>query len=72
MATWVTERLRSTAITMSAPSARHSDTGTGFTTPPSISQRPWCQVGENSPGTPLEARTAVMNGPSRSQISSPV
>jgi hypothetical protein len=59
-------------MTTSAPSARHRETGTGLTTPPSISQRPSCQVGENRPGSPLDARTAVMNGPSRSQISSPV
>jgi hypothetical protein len=61
MATLVTDRLRSTAITRSAPRARHSDTGSGFTTPPSMSQRPSCQCGTNRPGTPLEARTAVIN-----------
>ena len=68
----VTARLRSTAMTTSAPSARQSDTGSGFTTPPSISQRSWYQVGANRPGSPLEARTAFTSEPSRIQISSPV
>jgi hypothetical protein len=59
-------------MTTSAPSARQRDTGSGFTTPPSTSHRSWYHVGVNSPGSPLDARTALITGPSRIQISSPV
>ena len=62
---------RSTAITRSAPIARHSDTGTGLTRPPSTSQLPSCSAGVNSPGSAIEARTASVTRPSRSQISRP-
>ena len=63
---------RSTAITTSAPSARASDTGTGFTNPPSTSSRSSCHTGVNSPGSANEARTASATEPSRSHTSSPV
>ncbi len=63
---------RSTAITTSAPSARHSDTGTGLTRPPSTSRRPSRITGANTPGMAMEARTASITLPSRSQTSRPV
>ena len=65
-------QFRSTAITMSAPSARHSDTGTGLTRPPSTSRRPWCTAGVNTPGSAIEARTAPITGPERSHTSRPL
>ena len=64
--------LRSTAITTSAPIARASDTGTGLTRPPSTSIRPSCTTGVNRAGSAMEARTASMVEPSRSQTSAPV
>jgi len=38
------------AITISAPSARAADTGTGLTRAPSTSQRSPTSTGENIPG----------------------
>ena len=61
---------RSTAITISAPSARVSETGTGFTTPPSTNQYPLWATGAISPGILQDARTAI--SPSVSHSSLPV
>jgi hypothetical protein len=57
---------------MSAPRARHSDTGTGLTRPPSTSRRSSCTTGVSRPGSATEARTASMTGPRCSQISRPL
>ena len=43
--------LRLTAITISAPSARAADTGTGLTSAPSTSQRSPIITGEKMPGS---------------------
>ena len=67
-----TSELRSTAITISAPIARASDTGTGLTRAPSTSRRPSCTTGLNSAGRAIEARTAAMVEPSRSHTSAPL
>jgi hypothetical protein len=62
---------RSTAMTTSAPSARHIDTGTGLTRPPSTSSTPSRSTGAKTPGMAIEARTASSTCPSRSQTSRP-
>ena len=62
----------STAITTSAPSARHRETGTGLTNPPSTSTRPLRRTGENNPGKAIDACTASATLPSRNQTSRPV
>ena len=56
----------------SAPMARASDTGTGLTNPPSLSQRPSSLTGLNTPGMPMEARIDWVSGPARIQTSRPV
>ena len=61
-----------TAITTSAPSARHTDTGTGFTKPPSTSHSPPIFTGGKMPGNAAEARTASSNDPFCSHCSRPV
>jgi len=65
-------QFRSTAMTISAPMARHSETGTGLTRPPSTSIRPSFRTGVNRPGIAIEARTASTTPPSRSHISRPL
>jgi len=42
---------RLAAMTISAPNARAADTGTGFTSAPSTSQRSPTSTGENIPGS---------------------
>ena len=56
----------------SLPRARHSETGTGLTRPPSSIQRSSNFTGENTPGSAQEARAAVRIGPRVIQISRPV
>ena len=58
-------------MTISAPSARHIDTGTGLTRPPSTSTAPSRTTGVKSPGIAHEARTTSSRLPWRSQISRP-
>jgi hypothetical protein len=45
-------------MTMRAPSARHTETGTGLTSAPSTTHRPSTFTGVNTPGRAKEARTA--------------
>ena len=47
--------LKLTAITMRAPSARQTETGTGLTRAPSISQRPLILTGRKMPGSANDA-----------------
>ena len=47
--------LKLTAITMRAPSARQTETGTGLTSAPSISQRPLILTGRKMPGSANDA-----------------
>jgi len=61
----------STAITSSAPICRAWRTGTGATRPPSTYSRPAIGTGRNTPGTALEARTAVPVSPRRNTMPSP-
>ena len=63
---------RLTAITMSAPIDRQSETGTGFTRPPSTSHWPFRPQGVKMPGSDMLDRTASMRDPSRSHTSPPV
>ena len=58
----------STAITMSAPRRRATLTGTGLTRPPSTYSRPEIRTGWNTPGTLLEARTAMPVSPRSNTI----
>ena len=55
---------RSTAMTISEPSARATETGTGLTRPPSTSHMPLRDTGVNRPGMAMEARTASITRPS--------
>ena len=64
--------LRSTAMTTSAPMARASDTGTGFTSAPSTRMPSSVSTGVNNPGIASDARTAASVDPVRSQTSAPV
>jgi hypothetical protein len=50
--------LRLTAIITSAPSARHTETGTGLDSPPSTSHLSLIWTGLMIPGSAIEARTA--------------
>src|SRR5256885_4227337 len=51
-------------MTSSAPSARHIDTGTGLTRPPSTSTLPWCTTGVKSPGMARsEEHTSELQSP---------
>ena len=63
---------RFTAMRMSAPKARQTETGTGLTSPPSSNQSSSCFTGLKMPGMPMEARTASAMGPALSHISRPV
>ena len=58
--------------TTSAPMARASDTGTGFTSAPSTRMPSSVSTGVNSPGMASDARTAASVDPVRSQTSAPV
>jgi len=57
---------------MSAPIARAALTGTGLDSPPSTYSRPLMVIGWNTPGTLLEARTAMPVLPVRNTTDSPV
>lgn len=56
----IRSRFKSTAMTMSAPIARHSDTGTGLTKPPSTSRSSSYCAGVKRPGNASDARTASL------------
>ena len=59
-------------MTTSAPMARASDTGTGFTSAPSTRTPSSVSTGVNNPGMASDARTAASVDPVRSQTSAPV
>ena len=64
---------RLTAMTTSAPKARHKETGTGLTIPPSIHQRfSLFNTGWKTPGIAMEGQTASKTGPSVTHSSLPV
>ena len=67
-----TPALGLTAIMMSAPMARHAETGTGLVIPPSSSHLPFKFSGLIMPGMAIDALTASMIEPFCSQISRPV
>ncbi len=63
---------KSTAITISAPSARQVDTGTGLTKPPSTSHLLFVFIAGNNPGNEIDDQTASKTDPLFKQISFPV
>ena len=62
----------STTITMSAPIARATLTGTLLETPPSTSKRPSCSIGGNRAGTAILATMAEARLPRSSTTAMPV
>ena len=59
----------STAKVKSAPEPITGSIGTGFSTPPSTSSRPFTMIGVITPGMATEARIATSTGPEVNQTS---
>ncbi len=59
-------------MTTSAPRARHTETGTGLTSPPSTNQSSPFLTGLKISGRLIEARTASAIGPVLNHISRPL